>query len=36
VLRRRGVPLPIERWARPLSRIASWMDAFGGDLGGML
>src|SRR6266446_4414648 len=36
MLRRRGVPLPIERWARPLSRIASWMDAFGGDLGGML
>jgi len=36
LLRRRGVPLPIERWAKPLSRIASWMDAFGGDLGGML
>jgi len=36
LLRRRGVPLPIERWARPLSRIASWMDSFGGDLGGML
>ena len=36
LLRRRGVALPIERWARPLGRIASWMDAFGGDLGGML
>src|SRR6267378_2502961 len=36
MLRRRGMPLPIERWANPLARIASWMDAFGGDLGGML
>ena len=36
LLRRRGMSLPIERWARPLARIASWMDAFGGDLGGML
>ena len=36
LLRRRGMALPIERWARPLARIASWMDAFGGDLGGML
>src|SRR5712691_7205008 len=36
LLRRRGVALPIERWARPLARIASWMDAFGGDLAGML
>ena len=36
LLRRRGMALPIERWARPLGRIASWMDVFGGDLGGML
>ena len=36
LLRRRGVSLPIERWAKPLGRIASWMNAFGGDLGGML
>ena len=36
LLRRRGVPLPIERWAKPLGRIASWMNVFGGDLGGML
>src|SRR5258708_31386668 len=36
LLRRRGMALPIERWARPLSRVASWMDAFGGPLGGML
>jgi Saccharopine dehydrogenase NADP binding domain len=34
--RRRGMSLPIERWARPLARIASWMDTFGGELGGML
>ena len=36
LLRRRGMALPIERWAKPLARIASWMDAFGGDLAGML
>src|SRR2546422_9374145 len=36
LLRRRGMALPIERWARPPARIASWMDAFGGDLGGLL
>jgi hypothetical protein len=36
MLRRRGVPLPLERWAGPLGRIASWMDVLGGDLGGML
>ena len=35
-LRRMGLPVPIERWAKPLARIASWMDAFGGDLAGML
>jgi hypothetical protein len=35
-LRRLGVPLPLERWARTLDRAASWMDALGGDRGGML
>jgi hypothetical protein len=35
-LRRRGVPLPIERWTRPLGRIASWMNGLGGDRGAML
>jgi hypothetical protein len=36
MLRRKGVPLPIERWAKPLDRMASWMNAFAGDRGGML
>jgi hypothetical protein len=35
-LRRAGLPLPIERWAAPLDRVASWLDAFGGERGGML
>jgi hypothetical protein len=35
-LRRAGLPLPIERWAAPLDRIASWLDAFGSERGGML
>jgi hypothetical protein len=35
-LRRRGMSLPIERWAKPLGWIASRMNALGGDLGGML
>jgi len=35
-LRRAGVPLPIERWARLLDRAASWLDAFGSERGGML
>ena len=35
-LRRRGVPLPLERWTRPLGRIASWMSGLGGDRGAML
>ena len=30
------VPLPIERWATPLDRIASLFDGFGGKHGGML
>jgi hypothetical protein len=35
-LRRAGVPLPIERWAKPLDRLASLMDVFGAQRGGML
>jgi hypothetical protein len=35
-VRRMGVPLPLERWAAPLDRMASWLDAFGGARGGML
>jgi hypothetical protein len=35
-LRRAGLPLPIERWAAPLDRAASWLDAFGSERGGML
>ncbi len=35
-LRRLGAPLPLERWARPLDRLALTMDAFGGERAGML
>jgi NAD(P)-dependent dehydrogenase (short-subunit alcohol dehydrogenase family) len=35
-LRRTGFPLPIERWAASLDRVASWLDAFGSERGGML
>ena len=35
-LRRIGLPVPIERWARPLDRVASLLDGFGGKHGGML
>lgn len=35
-LRRIGVPLPLERWAAPLDRVASLLDRFGGEYGGML
>jgi hypothetical protein len=35
-MRRVGVPLPIERWAGPLNRVASLLDAFGTDSGAML
>ncbi len=34
-LRRIGVPLPAERWAGVLNRVASWLDRFGSDCGGM-
>ena len=35
-LRRAGLPLPLERWAAPLDKLASWLDAFGSERGGML
>jgi saccharopine dehydrogenase-like NADP-dependent oxidoreductase len=35
LLRRRGMSLPIERWGKPLGWIASRMNVFGGELGGM-
>ncbi len=35
-LRRAGLPLPIERWAASLDKVASWLDAFGSERGGML
>lgn len=35
-LRRSGVPLPIERWARPLDALASLLGGFGSERGGML
>lgn len=34
--RRARVPIPLERWARPLDRAASWLDRIGGERGGML
>jgi uncharacterized protein YbjT (DUF2867 family) len=35
-LRRRGAPIPIERWSAGLDRIASLLNRFGGEYGGML
>jgi len=35
-LRRAGVPIPIERWAAPLDRLATRLDQFGSMHGGML
>lgn len=35
-LRRWGVPLPVDRWAGPLDRIASLLDRVGSERGGML
>jgi hypothetical protein len=35
-LRRAGLPLPLEHWAAPLDKLASWLDAFGSERGGML
>ena len=34
-LRRIGVPLPVERWARAFNYAARWLDRFGTDRGGM-
>jgi saccharopine dehydrogenase-like NADP-dependent oxidoreductase len=36
MMRRIGLPLPLERWAAPLDRMASLLDGFGTELGGML
>jgi len=35
-LRRAGLPLPMERWAAPLDKVASWLDVFSSERGGML
>lgn len=35
-LRRCGVPVPLERWAAALDRLATWLDRFGTACGGML
>ena len=35
-LRRAGVPMAIEHWAAPLDTVASWLDWFGSERGGML
>ena len=35
-LRRFGVPVPLERWAGPLDRLASMLDGLGGPHGGMM
>lgn len=35
-LRRWGIPIPLERWARPLDRFATLLDRFGSERGGML
>lgn len=34
--RRLGLPVPLERWARPLDRLATLADIFAGNCGGML
>jgi hypothetical protein len=35
-MRRAGLPLPLRRWAAPLDRLASRLDGFGSERGGML
>jgi hypothetical protein len=35
-LRRAGLPLPLERWAAPLDKVASWLNVLGSERGGML
>jgi hypothetical protein len=34
-LRRIGIPMPVERWAKSLNRIAASLDRFGSECGGM-
>jgi hypothetical protein len=34
-LRRLGVRLPMQRWAKTLNRVGGWLDRFGTDCGGM-
>jgi hypothetical protein len=34
-VRRTGLPLPVDRWAVAMNRMAGWLDSRGGDLGGM-
>jgi saccharopine dehydrogenase-like NADP-dependent oxidoreductase len=34
-VRRIGLPLPVDRWAVAMNRMAGWLDARGGELGGM-
>jgi hypothetical protein len=34
-LRRAGLPLPVERWAAAMNGMAGWLDAWGGQWGGM-
>jgi hypothetical protein len=34
--RHAGLPLPIERWGRPLNQLATLLDVFGSERGGML
>jgi len=36
MLRRGGLRLPIERWGAPLDQLASWLNGFGSEAGGML
>ena len=36
LLRRAGIPLPIERWALPMDRFAQMLESFGSERGGML
>jgi len=36
IMRRLHLPLPIERWAVRLDRVAGWLDRFGSERGGMV
>lgn len=35
-LRRAGIPIPIDQWAGPFERVATWLGQFGGQKGGMM